>query len=68
MFEPRTSFLIVWNDLFAGSIHDWERSPDADGVLRFDTEDEAKAYVTEYVWETPVTIRAICERFMVRRK
>ncbi len=54
-------FMIVWRsprwgDVFAGRKHDWEENPNTVGVLKFDTEAEAREFMQEYIWEKPVRV------------
>ena len=44
-------FVISWilngKTVYAGSIHDWENSPNADGVIKWNSKEELELYVKD---------------------
>lgn len=52
-------WVIAWDSprgrYFAGTVHDWEKTVEAPGVIKGPKREIAE-HMTEYIWERPVTI------------
>jgi len=46
---------------YSGSIHDWERNKNAQGVLKFPSPEEAEEYRREFVWEDDAKVEKLEE-------
>ena len=57
--EDSDEWVIAWDSprgrYFAGTVHDWEKTVKAPGVIK-GPKTEIADHATEYIWERPITI------------